>query len=125
MFDSPFMALRGITPQELSYLQSATHGLTDQQLRGFLMIYGSKRRNPDDMLMFCLLGFFIPGVPRFLINQIGMGVLYFLTAGLCFIGTIVDLINHKSLAFEFNQRMVFESLQLVRMGNAMPGTTSF
>jgi len=117
MFDSPFMSLPGITPQEYSYLQSATTGFSEQQLRGFLMIYGSKRRNPDDMILYCILGFFVPGLPRFLTNQIGMGVLYFFTIGLCFIGTIIDLVNHKSLAYEYNQRMVFESLQMVKMGN--------
>lgn len=113
------MSLPGITPQEFSYLQTATTGFSDNQLRGFLMIYGSKRRNPDDMLLYCILGFFVPGLSRFLVNQIGMGVLYFFTLGLCFIGTIIDLINYKSLAFEYNQRMVFESLQMVRMGNAI------
>jgi TM2 domain-containing membrane protein YozV len=116
MFDSPFMTLPGITPQEFSYLQTATTGFSDQQLRGFLMIYGGKRRNPDDMLLYCILGFFVPGLARFLVNQIGMGILYFFTLGLCFIGTIIDLINYKSLAYEYNQKMVFESLQMVRMG---------
>ena len=116
MFESPFMSLPGITPQEYSYLQSATTGFSDQQLRSFLMIYGGKRRNPDDMVLYCILGFFVPGLPRFLVNQIGMGVLYFFTVGLCFIGTIIDLVNHKTLAFEYNQRMVFESLQMVKMG---------
>ncbi len=111
------MSLPGITPQEFSYLQTATTGFSENQLRGFLMIYGGKRRNPDDMLLYCILGFFVPGLSRFLVNQIGMGVLYFFTLGLCFIGTIIDLINYKSLAFEYNQRMVFESLQMVRMGN--------
>ena len=46
-----------------------------------------------------------------------MGILYLFTAGLCFIGSIVDIVNHKQLAFEHNQKMVFESLQMVRMGN--------
>jgi TM2 domain-containing membrane protein YozV len=116
MFDSPFMTLPGITPQEFSYLQTATTGFSDQQLRGFLMIYGGKRRNPDDMLLYCILGFFVPGLARFLVNQIGMGILYFFTIGLCFIGTIIDLINYKTLTYEYNQKMVFESLQMVRMG---------
>jgi len=117
MFESPFMMLPGITPQEYSYLQTACTGFSEQQLKGFLMIYGSKRRNPDDMVLYCILGFFVPGLPRFLLNQVGMGILYFFTAGLCFVGTIIDLVNHKSLAFEYNQRMVFESLQMVKMGN--------
>ncbi|WP_235524247.1 TM2 domain-containing protein [Pedobacter sp. Hv1] len=112
------MALPGITPQEYSYLQTATNGLNEQQVRTFLMIYTGKRKNPSDMLLFCVIGLFlVPGLQRFLVNQIGMGILYLFTAGLCFIGSIVDLINHKTLAFEYNQRMVFESLQMVRMGS--------
>lgn len=111
--------LPGITPEEYSYLQAATTGFNEAQLKGFLMIYSRKRRNPDDMVLYCVLGFFVPGLPRFLMNQIGMGILYLFTAGLCFIGTIIDLVNHKTLAFEYNQRMVFESLQMIRMGNLM------
>lgn len=117
MFDAQFMALPGITPQEYSYLQTATNGLDEQQVRTFLMIYSGKRKNPSDMLLFCVIGLFlVPGLQRFIINQIGMGILYLFTGGLCLIGSIVDIINHKTLAFEHNQRMVFESLQMVRMG---------
>ncbi len=119
MYNSPFMMLPGITPDEYSYLQAATTGFSEAQLRGFLMIYSSKRRNPDDMVLYCALGFFVPGLQRFLLNQIGMGILYFFTAGLCFIGTIIDLINYKTLTFEYNQRMVFESLQMIKMGKLM------
>jgi len=118
MFDAQFMALPGITPQEYSYLQTATNGLGEQQVRTFLMIYTGKRKNPSDMLLFCVIGLFlVPGLQRFIVGQIGMGILYLFTAGLCFIGSIIDLINHKELAFEHNQRMVFESLQMTRMGS--------
>ena len=118
MFDQNFMSLPGINPQEYSYLQSATQGLNEQQLRTFLMVYAGRRKNPSDMLIFTLLGFLgFAGVQRFVVGQIGMGILYFLTCGLCFIGTIIDLINHKQLAFEHNQRMVFESMQMVKMSN--------
>jgi TM2 domain-containing membrane protein YozV len=118
MFDQQFMALPGITPQEYTYLQTATNGLNEQQLRAFLMIYSSKRKNPSDMLLFCIIGLFVvPGLQRFIIGQIGMGILYLLTLGLCLIGSIVDIVNHKDLAFEHNQKMVFESMQMVRMSN--------
>jgi len=118
MFDSQFMSLPGITPQEYSYLQTATNGLSEQEVRTFLMIYSGKRKNPSDMLLFCIIGLLVvPGLQRFIVGQIGMGILYLLTIGLCFIGSIVDIINHKELAFEYNQRMVFESLQMVRMSN--------
>jgi hypothetical protein len=48
-----------------------------------------------------------------MINQIGIGILYFLTAGLCLIGTIVDIINYKNLAFEYNQKVAIEVSNLI------------
>ncbi|TCD02367.1 TM2 domain-containing protein [Pedobacter frigidisoli] len=117
IFQSPLMSLPGITPEEYAYLQQATTGLNEQQLRNFLMIYGSRRKQPSEILLLALIGFLgFAGIHRFVIGQIGMGILYFFTGGLCAIGTIVDVINHKSLTFEYNQKAVFESLQMVRMG---------
>lgn len=121
MYNQQLMSLPGITPQEYAYLQTATNGLSESEMHTFLMIYSSKRKNPTDMLLFTLLGFLpvpfpVAGVQRFMIGQIGMGILYLLTGGLCLIGTIVDAVNHKTLTFEYNQKMVFESMQLVRMG---------
>jgi len=115
MYNSPFMMLPGISPQEFSYLQTSTTGFNEQQLNGFLMIYHSKRRSPDDMILYCVLGFFVPGLARFLVNQIGMGILYFFTFGLCTIGTIIDLVNHRSIATEYNQKMAYESFQITKM----------
>ncbi|RZK49066.1 MAG: TM2 domain-containing protein [Pedobacter sp.] len=118
MFDQQLMALPGITPQEYSNIKSAVNGLNEQQVRAFLMIYSGKRKSPSDMLLFSLLGLFlVPGLQRFIVGQIGMGILYLLTIGLCFIGSIIDLVNHKDLAFEYNNRMMFESLQMVRLSN--------
>lgn len=117
IYQSPLMSLPGITPEEYAYLQQATTGLNEQQLRNFLMIYGSRRKQPSEILLLALIGFLgFAGIHRFVIGQIGMGILYFFTGGLCMIGTIVDVINHKSLAFEYNHKAVFESLQMVRMG---------
>jgi len=42
-------------------------------------------------------------------------LLYFFTIGLCFIGSIVDLVNHKSLATEYNRKMAYECFQMARM----------
>ena len=78
MFDSQFMALPGITPQEYSYLQTATNGLNEQQIRTSLMIYTGKRKNSSDILIFTLLGFiWLAGVQRFMLGQIGMGCLLY------------------------------------------------
>jgi hypothetical protein len=36
---------------------------------------------------------------------------------LCFIGSIVDLVNHKSLALEYNRKMAYESYQIAKMSS--------
>jgi TM2 domain-containing membrane protein YozV len=49
-----------------------------------------------------------------MLGQIGMGLLYLFTAGLCFIGTIIDLVNYQRLAFEFNQQVANEVAVLIK-----------
>lgn len=111
-----FAAFSGITPDEVSFLQQATAGLDENQQRQFITIYGSKRRSPQDILLFTLLGFIVvAGVQRFMVGQIGMGLLYLFTGGFCLIGTIVDLINHKELATEYNKQMAYEAMQMLKL----------
>ena len=108
--------LKGLSPTEFHFLQQIMQGMSDQQAEKFVMFYSGKRQSPTDILLFTLVGFFgVAGIQRFLTGQIGMGILYILTAGLCFIGTIVDAINHKSLALEYNQKVAYECAQMVRM----------
>jgi len=108
--------IKGITPEELQFLTQLLNGMTDEQVQRFVMIYSGKRFSTDTILLFTLLGFFIiAGVQRFATRQIGMGILYLFTGGLCFIGTIVDLINYRSIANEFNQTIAVECVQMVKM----------
>ncbi len=117
MYQSPYMGLSGISSEELAFLQQATSGLTDDQKKYFYMAYTGKRKSPQDVLIFTLIGFFgVAGIQRFLLGQIGMGLLYFFTGGFCLIGTIVDLVNHRTLALEFNQKMAFEAFNIAKMG---------
>lgn len=100
--------------EELVFLQNLTQDLNQDQLRNFISVYNGKRRKADHILLGCVLGFVaVGGIQRFMVGQVGMGILYLLTGGLCFIGTIVDTINHKKLAFEFNQQMARESMAMV------------
>jgi len=100
--------------EELVHLQSITRELSDEQLQSFIAVYNGKRRKTDDILIGCILGFVcVGGIQRFMVKQNGMGLLYLFTGGLCLIGTIVDLVNHKKLTFEYNQQMARESLAMV------------
>ena len=115
MLNNLLFNLPNITIEELTFLKDITHKLTQQDKNLFVTIYTQKRRNPQHLLFFALLGFFgVAGIQRFVTNQIGMGLLYFLTAGLCFLGTIVDLINYKSLANDYNKTMALDSLKLIK-----------
>ena len=116
MYKNLLYNLKGLTPEEFYYVQQVMEGMNEQQAQQFVMFYSGKRQSPNDLLLFTLLGLIIvAGVQRFIIGQIGMGILYFFTFGLCFIGTIVDAINHKTLANDHNQKVALECAQLVRL----------
>ena len=108
--------LYDISPEELITINSRTQGFSDDELTHFCMIYRSKRKDPQTILLLCLLGLvFVAGIHRFVLGHTGMGILYFFTAGLCWIGTIVDAINHKTLTLEYNAQMIAETLSMLNM----------
>jgi TM2 domain-containing membrane protein YozV len=118
MHPDPYMSFADMTPEEMGFLQQATAELNEAQKKYFYNIYGSKRKNSQEILIFTLIGFVgVAGVQRFVLGQIGMGVLYFFTGGLCFIGTIVDLVKNKSLTLEYNKKMAYDSHRMAMMGN--------
>ncbi len=96
----------GIEANELMFLESMTKDLSDEQIKTFAILYNNERKKPDMILIGGIIGLLgIGGIQRFMLGQIGMGILYLLTAGLCYIGTIIDLVNYKKLTFEFNQEL--------------------
>ncbi|RNC86133.1 MAG: TM2 domain-containing protein [Balneola sp.] len=96
------------------YLNKLFSDMKEDEIRKFVNAYRARRKDPQMILITCLLGLLgFAGIHRFLTNQIGMGILYFLTAGLCMIGTIVDLVNHKDLAFQHNRGVAQEIKSLL------------
>jgi TM2 domain-containing membrane protein YozV len=94
---------------ESLYIGKLITQLNEEEAEKFANVYRSRRKDPQTILITCLLGFFlIAGVHRLILNQIGMGILYILTGGLCVIGTIVDLINYKDLTFQYNREVAKE-----------------
>lgn len=103
-----------IEGDEALYIKKLMEGMDEKTASRFASVYRARRKNPQTILLTCLLGFFlIAGIHRILLNQVGMGVLYIFTAGLCFIGTIVDLINYREMTFEHNRTVAQEILSLL------------
>ena len=104
-----------LSGEEMLYVQALIKDMDDEKARSFAGVYRSRRKDPQVILITALLGLVVlAGVHRFIMGQIGMGLLYLFTGGLCLIGTIVDLVNHQKLAFEHNQKMANEALSMVR-----------
>lgn len=102
--------------EESLFVSGVIKDMPEDQARTFAVAYRSQRRDPTNVLLFTLLGFVIviAGVQRFYLGQIGMGLLYLFTGGFCLIGTIIDLVNHKSLAFKYNQEKAQTIAMMVR-----------
>lgn len=101
--------------EEMVYIQRLLNDMDDEKARTFASVYRARRKDPQIVLLTALVGFLgISGIHRFILGQVGMGILYLFTAGLCFIGTIVDLVNYQRLAFEANQQMAHEVMAMLR-----------
>lgn len=100
---------------EALYVSKLMQSMDEDIASRFASVYRARRKDPQTILLTSVIGFFgVAGVQRFIIGQVGMGILYLLTGGLCVIGTIVDMINHKNLAFEYNREVAQEVASLVK-----------
>ena len=101
--------------EEQFYLSGIIKNMDDKQAQQFANIYRSRRKDPQTILLVTLVGFLgIAGIQRFITDQIGLGILYFFTGGLCLIGTIIDLVNYKKIAFEYNQKEANQIMMMVK-----------
>jgi TM2 domain-containing membrane protein YozV len=110
-----FELLPEIMGEEQIYISNILKNLDDKQAFQFANVYRSRRKDPQVILLVTLVGFLgIAGVQRFLVDQIGLGIVYLLTGGLCLIGTIVDLVNYKKIAFEYNQKQANQIAMMLK-----------
>ncbi|MHB8905514.1 MAG: TM2 domain-containing protein [Melioribacteraceae bacterium] len=112
---SVYEILPEVMGEEQFYLSGIIKNMDDKQAQQFANIYRPRRKDPQTILLVTLVGFLgIAGIQRFLTDQIGLGILYFFTGGLCLIGTIIDLVNYKKIAFEYNQKEANQIMMMVK-----------
>ena len=100
---------------ELVSLRNHIDFLDEEQFQLFTTIYRAKRKDPQTILILCLAGFLgINGIHRIVMDQLGLGIVYLLTGGFCLVGTIVDLINYKTITLKYNEKVMDETLMKIR-----------
>jgi len=110
-----FQLMPSLEGDEMAFVQELIKDMNDSQAMQFATAYMARRKDPSNILIFTIIGFLgVAGIQRFVLNQIGMGILYFFTLGLCYIGTIVDVVNHKKLAFEYNSKQAQQVASMIR-----------
>ena len=110
-----FPELANLDMEEMNYIKDCIQDMDEETMNTFANIYRAQRRDPQTVLILCLVGLFvIPGVQRFYLNQIGMGLLFLFTLGLCVIGSIIDLVNHKRLALEYNMKVAQNIITVIK-----------
>lgn len=88
--------------------------MNEEQAENFAHVYRQRKKDASIVLITNLLVFIgLGGLHRFYLGQIGMGLLYLFTAGLCFIGSIVDAFNYKQLAYQHNREQADEVAALI------------
>lgn len=88
--------------------------MTEEQAEQFAHVYRQRRKDATTTMIMAVLGLIVvAGVHRFYLGQVGMGLAYLFTAGFCFIGTIVDLFNYKSLTEAYNSEQAMSVSTLI------------
>jgi TM2 domain-containing membrane protein YozV len=95
-------------------LLAMQQGLTDQQKLIFMSQYNSEKKDrATGLILAVLIGKF--GVDRFYLNDIGMGILKFITLGGCLIWWVVDWFTVQGRVDEYNRRKAQEILLAVKV----------
>ncbi len=88
--------------------------LNDQQKMLFTSQFDSTKKDRNMILILSVL-FGTWGIDRFLIGDIGMGILKLLTVGLCGILWLVDLFLIRGRVDEYNRKKATEILTTIKM----------
>lgn len=89
--------------------------MTDEEAEEFAHAYRQRRKDPKLTLAAALLGFAgIAGIERFYVDQLFMGLLFLFTGGLCLVGTVIDVLNHRGLTYEYNRKLAGDVAAMVR-----------
>lgn len=101
---------------ERSFIERLTAGMSHESIQQFAAAYRQVRKDPQTVRLMAIIGIVaIPGLHRFWAGQLGIGFLYLLTGGLLWVGTIMDIVNYRELAFTYNGKAARRIVHNLRM----------
>jgi hypothetical protein len=95
-------------------LQMMTKGMTDQQKMLFMSQYDSVKKDPNMILILSVLFGYL-GVDRFMLGDMGMGILKLLTGGCCGILWLIDIFTIRGKVNDYNRKQANEILQGIKI----------
>jgi TM2 domain-containing membrane protein YozV len=94
-----------------------TEGMTEQQKFLFQAQYGAERKDRVLILVISVfLGAF--GIDRFLVGDVGLGLLKLLTGGVCGIFWLIDIFLIMGRVDDFNRTRAYGIATAIRMSGA-------
>ena len=100
---------------ERSFIAQLTAPMSEADVRQFAIAYRTRRKDPQTVLLMAAIGMAgVPGLHRFALGEVAIGLLYLLTGGLLLIGTIIDIVKHKELAFNYNRQVAMRIARNLR-----------
>ena len=107
--------LPSIEGQELMFVQAIFDQLTEPEAQQFALAYSQRRRDNSMILIMIIVAMgFLPCLLRFFLYNVVWVIVHLLTCGWCWIGTVMDLVNHKKLTFEYNAKVASEIATMLR-----------
>ena len=102
-YGSTFTATGMAGIEGIAYLEELRRELSQTELMQLEMVVRAERKDYGTMMAFACIGFVgIAGINRFVMGEVGLGILWLLTFGLCGIGTIIDLVTMRGNVDRFN-----------------------
>lgn len=88
---------------EWTYLRNLAKCVSEDEFEHFIRLYLPNRKEKNTVLILCVLGFLgLAGIHRFYLGNIRIGVLYIISAGLLYLGTIYDLLKYREMVSDVN-----------------------
>mgnify|MGYP003303631102 CR=1 FL=1 len=96
-------------PQEkFMMIQEALAQLDDSKS---MMVQTLELKDPTTLLIISILLGSL-GVDRFMLGEVGMGILKLITCGGCYIWWIIDMVNSKKMAQDYNYKKLVRTLSM-------------